>query len=166
MDMTPDRRRLLGALAATLALPAFPVLGRAKPPLVPPLVEVWKDPSCGCCHDWIEHMKASGFELRTYDVGNTAVRQRLGVPAKLGSCHSARVEGYAIEGHVPASEVQRLLRERPQAVGLVVPGMPIGSPGMDTPAYGGRRDAYSVLLLGKDGNTRVYASYTARAPGG
>jgi hypothetical protein len=152
-----DRRRLLGTLAAALALPAF---GRAKAPLV----EVWKDPSCGCCQDWIAHMKASGFELRSYDVGNTAVRQRLGVPARLGSCHTARVEGYVIEGHVPASEVQRLLRERPPALGLVVPGMPIGSPGMDTPAYGGRRDAYAVLLLGKDGQTRVYASYTARAP--
>lgn len=157
MSLKLNRRRLLGTLTAALALPAF---GRAKPPLV----EVWKDVSCGCCHDWITHMKANGFEVRAYDVGNVAARQRLGVPAKLGSCHTALVDGYAIEGHVPASEVQRLLRERPQAVGLVVPGMPIGSPGMDTPAYGGRRDAYSVLLLGKDGNTGIYASYTARAP--
>jgi hypothetical protein len=157
MDLKLNRRRLLGTLTAALALPAF---GRGKPPLV----EVWKDVSCGCCHDWIAHMKANGFEVRAYDVGNTAARQRLGVPAKLGSCHTALVEGYAIEGHVPASEVQRLLRERPQVVGLVVPGMPIGSPGMDTPAYGGRRDAYSVLLLGQDGSTRVFASYTARAP--
>jgi hypothetical protein len=158
MELNLNRRRLLGTLTAAMALPAF---GRAKPPLV----EVWKDVSCGCCHDWIAHMKASGFEVRAYDVGNVAARQRLGVPAKLGSCHTALVDGYAIEGHVPASEVQRLLRERPPAVGLVVPGMPIGSPGMDTPAYGGRRDAYSVLLLGKDGKTSVYASYTARAPG-
>lgn len=157
MQLKLSRRRLLGTLTAALALPAF---GRAKPPLV----EVWKDVSCGCCHDWITHMLANGFEVRAYDVGNVAARQRLGVPAKLGSCHTALVDGYAIEGHVPASEVQRLLRERPPAVGLVVPGMPIGSPGMDTPAYGGRRDAYSVLLLGKDGTTRVYASYTARAP--
>jgi len=128
-------------------------------------VEVWKDVSCGCCHDWIAHMKAHGFELRAYDVGNVAARQRLGVPARYGSCHTALVGGYAIEGHVPASEVQRLLRERPPAVGLVVPGMPIGSPGMDTPAYGGRRDAYAVLLLAADGSTTVYASYSARAPG-
>ena len=158
MDLKLDRRRLLGTLAAALALPAF---GRAKPPLV----EVWKDPSCGCCQDWLAHMQANGFELRSYDTGNVAVRQSLGVPAKLGSCHRARGDGYAIEGHVPASEVQRLLRERPPALGLVVPGMPIGSPGMDTPAYGGRRDAYSVLLLGKDRQTSVYASYGARAPG-
>ena len=157
MDLKLNRRRLLGTLTAALALPAF---GRSKPPLV----EVWKDVTCGCCNDWITHMKANGFEVRAYDVGNVAARQRLGVPAQLGSCHTALVDGYAIEGHVPASEVQRLLRERPQAVGLVVPGMPIGSPGMDTPAYGGRRDAYSVLLLGKDGATHVYASYTARAP--
>jgi hypothetical protein len=87
------------------------------------------------------------------------------VPQKYGSCHTALVDGYAIEGHVPAREVQRLLRERPSAVGLVVPGMPIGSPGMDTPAYGGRRDAYAVLLLAADGSTTVYASYSARAPG-
>lgn len=158
MEIKLNRRHLLGALTATLA---WPVFGRAKPPLV----EVWKDVSCGCCHDWITHMEANGFEVRAYDVGNVAARQRLGVPAKLGSCHTARVAGYAIEGHVPASEVQRLLRERPPALGLVVPGMPIGSPGMDTPAYGGRRQAYSVLLLGKDGATSVYASYTARAPG-
>lgn len=158
LKLNLNRRRLLGTLTAALALPAF---GRAKPPLV----EVWKDVSCGCCHDWITHMKANGFEVRAYDVGNVAARQRLGVPAQLGSCHTALVDGYVIEGHVPASEVQRLLRERPPAVGLVVPGMPIGSPGMDTPAYGGRRDAYSVLLLGKDGATQVYASYTARAPG-
>jgi len=158
MDLKLNRRCLLGTLTAALALPAF---GRVKPPLV----EVWKDVSCGCCHDWIAHMKANGFEVRAYDLGNVAARQRLGVPAKLGSCHTALVDGYAIEGHVPASEVQRLLRERPPVVGLVVPGMPIGSPGMDTPAYGGRRDAYSVLLLGKDGKTSVYASYTARAPG-
>jgi len=157
MDLKLSRRRLMGALTAALAWPAF---GRAKPPLV----EVWKDVSCGCCHDWIAHMKANGFELRAYDGGNVAARQRLGVPAQLGSCHTALVDGYVIEGHVPASEVQRLLRERPPAMGLVVPGMPIGSPGMDTPAYGGRRDAYSVLLLGKDGNTSVYASYKARAP--
>lgn len=158
MDLKLNRRHLLGVLGTALALPAF---GRAKPPLV----EVWKDVSCGCCHDWIAHMKDHGFEVRAYDVGNVAARQRLGVPAKLGSCHTARVDGYVIEGHVPASEVQRLLRERPPVLGLVVPGMPIGSPGMDTPAYGGRRDAYSVLLLGRDGSTSVYASYTARAPG-
>ncbi|MDO8419691.1 MAG: DUF411 domain-containing protein [Rubrivivax sp.] len=156
--MNPIRRRLLGATAAMLALPAT-----AR--TAPPLVQVWKDVSCGCCHDWIDHLKANGFAVRAYDEGNTAARHRLGVPAKFGSCHTALVDGYAIEGHVPASDIRRLLRERPKAVGLVVPGMPIGSPGMDTPAYGGRRDAYSVLLLGADGSTTVYASYGARAPG-
>ena len=147
MDLKLDRRRLLGALAATLALPAF---GRAKPPLV----EVWKDPSCGCCQDWLAHMQANGFELRSYDTGNVAVRQRLGVPAKLGSCHTARVDGYAIEGHVPASEVQRLLRERPPALGLVVPGMPIGSPGMPGPPR-----PYTVYLIGKDGSSTPFSQH-------
>jgi hypothetical protein len=157
-EMKLNRRRLLGSLTAWLALPAT-VRAAA------PLVQVWKDVSCGCCHDWIVHMKANGFEVRAYDEGNAAARHRLGVPQKYGSCHTALVDGYAIEGHVPAREVQRLLRERPSAVGLVVPGMPIGSPGMDTPAYGGRRDAYAVLLLAADGSTTVYASYSARAPG-
>ncbi|MES2687347.1 MAG: DUF411 domain-containing protein [Pseudomonadota bacterium] len=124
-----------------------------------PQLEVWKDPNCGCCKDWVAHMQANGFEVRVHDSGNSAARKRLGVPEQLGSCHTALVAGYAIEGHVPAREVLRLLRERPAALGLAVPGMPVGSPGMDGPAYGARKDPFDVLLLAGNGATRVYQSY-------
>jgi hypothetical protein len=124
-----------------------------------PLVEVWKSPTCGCCWEWMQHMQVHGFRVKAHDVGNTAMRARLGIDVKLGSCHTALVEGYAIEGHVPAREVQRLLRERPKAIGLTVPGMPIGSPGMDTGGYAGRKEPYEVLLIARDGRTSVYQSY-------
>ena len=123
-------------------------------------IEVWKDPSCGCCQDWIEHMQANGFSFTVHDTGNNAVRAQLGLPQKLGSCHTALVGGYLIEGHVPASDVRALLQQKPQALGLAVPGMPVGSPGMDGPAYGNRRDPYDVLLVARGGaSTRVFKSY-------
>ena len=122
-------------------------------------VEVWKDASCGCCHDWITHMEKNGFKITVHDTGNNAVRARLGLPTKYGSCHTALVGGYVVEGHVPASDVQRLLREKPQALGLAVPGMPIGSPGMDGAVYGGRRDRYDTLLVSRDGSSRVFQSH-------
>jgi hypothetical protein len=146
-----QRRNLLLALASTAA--PFTAMAAA------PTVEIWKDPNCGCCQDWVKHLNKSGFATRVHDEGNTAARTRLGVPAKLGSCHTGLVGGYAIEGHVPAREVQRLLKEKPKAVGLAVPGMPVGSPGMDSPAYGDQRDPYDVLLVLADGSTRVYQSY-------
>ncbi len=127
------------------------------------LVEVWKDPNCGCCADWVKHLEAQGFQVKVNDTGNTAARKRLGIPEKLGSCHTALVAGYALEGHVPASDIRRLLKEKPQAVGLAVPGMPVGSPGMDGPAYGGRVDPYEVLLVAKDGSTRVFQRHGRRA---
>ena len=122
-------------------------------------VEVWKDPDCGCCKDWVSHLEASGFQVKVHDSGNAAARARLGVPEKMGSCHTAQIGGYALEGHVPARDIRRLLKERPKAVGLAVPGMPVGSPGMDGPAYNGRKDPYDVLLLQADGGSRVYQSY-------
>jgi Cu/Ag efflux protein CusF len=122
-------------------------------------VQVWKDPHCGCCHLWVEHLQASGFKVEVRDVGNTAARKRLGMPEKLGSCHTATVGGYVIEGHVPAADIHRLLKERPVALGLSVPGMPMGSPGMDGPEYKGRKDAYDVLLVQKDGSTHSFQRY-------
>ena len=101
-------------------------------------------------------MEQNGFKVTTHDTGNNAVRARLGLPARLGSCHTALVGGYLVEGHVHADEVRRLLRDKPAALGLAVPGMPIGSPGMDGPVYGGRRDAYDTLLVLRDGSTRVF----------
>ena len=153
--MTTQRRRLLGL--ALLAPLAACVQAQAKP-----LVEVWKSPTCGCCKDWMAHLEANGFAVKANDTGNAAMRGRLGIPAALGSCHTALVGGYAIEGHVPAADIQRLLRDKPAGVvGLAAPGMPVGSPGMDGPAYGGRRDRYQVLLVRKDGSTSVYATHSA-----
>ena len=120
------------------------------------IVQVWKDPNCGCCKDWVAHLERNGFRTQVFETGNQAVRRRLGMPEKLGSCHTALVDGYVIEGHVPANEMQRLLRSRPAALGLSVPGMPVGAPGMDGPAYGGRKDPYDVLLVAKDGSATVY----------
>jgi len=149
----------LSGLAATtlLALSAPFALAQARRPL--PVMEVWKDPHCGCCDDWITYLEKNGFSVRAFDTGNIAVRQRLGMPEKYGSCHTALIGGYVVEGHVPAADIQRLLRERPAALGLSVPGMPIGSPGMDGPLFGGRRDPFHVLLVGRDGSSRIWASY-------
>ncbi|POR11715.1 MULTISPECIES: DUF411 domain-containing protein [unclassified Diaphorobacter] len=123
-------------------------------------LEVWKDANCGCCGDWITHMEQNGFKATVHDTGNNAVRARLGLATKYGSCHTALVGGYVVEGHVPAADVQRLLREKPQALGLAAPGMPVGSPGMDGAAYGGRRDRYDTLLVLRDGSSRVFQSHT------
>jgi len=148
------RRQWLTAAAALAATGLhLSALAQATP------VQVWKDPNCGCCHLWVEHLQASGFKVEVFDVGNTAARKRLGMPEKLGSCHTASVGGYVIEGHVPATDIQRLLKDRPAALGLSVPGMPIGSPGMDGPEYKGRKDAYDVLLVQKDGSTKSFQHY-------
>jgi hypothetical protein len=152
---TPLPRRHWLAAAAVLALTGFERTALAQATTV----QVWKDPNCGCCQLWVEHLQASGFKVEVRDVGNTAARKRLGMPEQLGSCHTATVGGYVIEGHVPATEIHRLLKERPVALGLSVPGMPIGSPGMDGPEYKGRKDAYDVLLVQKDGSTKSYQRY-------
>ena len=155
------RRAALRWLAASAAVAAAgPLWAQKKPAAIDPMaVEVWKDPSCGCCGDWIDHMQKNGFKVTTHDVGNNAVRKRLGLPEKYGSCHTALVGGYVVEGHVPADDVKRLLKEKPQALGVAVPGMPVGSPGMDGPVYGGRRDAYDTVLVLRDGSSRVFQSH-------
>ena len=122
-------------------------------------VEVWKDPNCGCCKDWVVHLTQAGFSVKVFDQGNDAARKRLGIPEALGSCHTASVQGYALEGHVPATDIRRLLREKPQAVGLAVPGMPVGSPGMDGAVYKGRKDPFKVLLVAQDGSSTVFHAY-------
>jgi hypothetical protein len=152
----PTRRVLL---AAALCIPWLTRAQNAAP-----LVEIYKSPACGCCKDWIQHLQANGFgNLRVHDTGNTAARTRLGLPSRYGSCHTATVAGYVVEGHVPAADIQRLLRERPDALGLAVPGMPLGSPGMDGPEYDNRKDPYDVLLVGRDGGARVFSSYHRKA---
>ena len=121
------------------------------------IVDVYKSPTCGCCTKWVDHLKANGFQLRAHDTTNVAVHKaRLGVPAGYGSCHTAQVAGYLVEGHVPAKEIKRLLKEKPPVRGLVVPAMPMGSPGMEA---GDRKDAYEVFVVNRDGSTQTYAHY-------
>lgn len=162
--MTPQkttRRHALHLLAAAAGMAALPALA-ASPTKIP--MEVWKDPNCGCCKDWIVLMEQAGFSVKVHDTGNTAVRAKLGLPAQYGSCHTALVGGYVVEGHVPAADIHKLLKEKPKALGITAPGMPIGSPGMDGPEYGGRKDPYDVLLvsknlMGNNVNARVFTSY-------
>jgi hypothetical protein len=120
-----------------------------------PLVTVYKSPTCGCCSLWAQHMEREGFRVETVDTADlVAVRDSLGVPGDLSACHTATVGGYTVEGHVPAEQVRRLLAERPRARGLVVPGMPLGSPGME---QGDTRQPYDVLLIDDAGEAAVYA---------
>ncbi len=148
-----QRRQFVAAFAALTAAPL--VMAKADKPMV----EVWKGPTCGCCKDWIAHLEANGFRTRVVSEGNTDARAKLGVDIKYGSCHTALVGGYAIEGHVPAREIKRLLKQRPKAIGLAVPAMPLGSPGMDGPEYGGQKTPYDVLLLAQGGSASVFQSY-------
>ena len=155
----PGRRLALRQAFVLAGAAVFGVPLRALARSTPTPLTVWKDPDCGCCKDWVAHLQASGFQVTVNNSGHESARARLGIPGKLGSCHTAQVGGYAIEGHVPARDIRRLLKERPQVIGLAVPGMPVGSPGMDAPIYGGRQDPYDVLLINPDGSTRVYQSY-------
>lgn len=155
------RRRTLLQGGLTAALGALPLLALGTT-ATQPVIEVWKTPTCGCCHDWIRHLQSNGYEVKTHDVSDATkrdYRQRLGLADKFGSCHTALVGGYLLEGHVPARDIQRLLKEKPRALGLAVPGMPVGSPGMDGPEYGGRKDPYDVLLVQRGGSAAVYQSY-------
>lgn len=123
-----------------------------------PTIYVHKTPTCGCCKAWVSHLEQSGFSVRTFDHDDLGgVKERLGVPAGKGSCHTAEVDGYLVEGHVPASDIKRLLKEKPQVRGLVLPGMPLGSPGMETPD--GRVEPYTVELVEKDGSAKAYSQH-------
>ncbi len=118
---------------------------------------VYKSPTCGCCHKWIEHMEENGFTVKAVDVRDVnPVKQHYGINPNQASCHTALVEGYVVEGHVPASDVKRMLAEKPDILGLSVPGMPVGSPGME---MGDRVDNYSVMAIDHQGNSRVFNQY-------
>lgn len=120
-------------------------------------VVVYKSPTCGCCKEWVKHMQANGFSVTAHDVANSMpYKTANGVPLTLASCHTAKVGGYVVEGHVPANDIKRLLNDRPPVIGLAVPGMPNGSPGME---QGGHKDRYDVLTFDKQGNTTVYARH-------
>ncbi len=143
-------------IAAALAAPIF---GTAALAADLPRVAVAKSPSCGCCGAWVEHMRAAGFEVEVQDVTDealAAIKRRAGLAPEQTSCHTAEVEGYFVEGHVPAEDVKQLLAERPAARGLAVPGMPVGSPGME---MGDMRDPYDTLLIGTDGQATVFAQH-------
>lgn len=137
------------------------VLAAALPALAAeslPQVVVHKDPNCGCCGAWVEHMRTNGFQVKVVETGNLeAVKRRFGVPDQLASCHTAEVAGYVMEGHVPAVAIKRLLKEKPAVRGLAVPGMPQGSPGMEVPS--GKKDPYDVVSFDRSGRAKVYESY-------
>lgn len=120
------------------------------------IVDVYKSPNCGCCGKWIDHMKDAGFEVRTHNVMDVPLaRKTLGMPERFGSCHTAKVGGYVVEGHVPAADVQRLLKEKPKAVGIAVPSMPPGSPGMES----AKPVPYNTLLVQAGGEATVFAKH-------
>jgi hypothetical protein len=148
-------RRILLAVLAALPVPA--AAQRAT------RVAVWRDPNCGCCSGWVAHLRAEGFAVDDQVVRSVApVRRRLGTPADLLSCHAGEVKGFALEGHVPAAAIRRLLAERPAGVrGLAVPEMPVGSPGMEVP--GQATDTYDVIAFG-DGPHRPFMRFTGNAP--
>lgn len=155
---TPTAQAPLAAAAATgpAASPAAsPVVSRAQGL---PIALVHKSPTCGCCGLWVDHLETAGFEVEVRDNEDvTPVKQRLGVPYGKGSCHTAEIGGYFIEGHVPAEDIKRLLAEKPDAKGLVLPGMPMGSPGMEGPE--GTAQSYTVELVARDGTTHPYSRH-------
>ena len=141
------------------AMLAGPTVAAVRAFAAAPKIQVFKTPTCGCCGNWVKHLKDNGFDVAVKDVPDTGeYRRQFGVPEKLMSCHTGVVEGYALEGHVPAAEIHRLLKERPHAKGLAVPGMPMGSPGMEGPVT----QAYSVVLFDSEGHTSVYKSYPGK----
>ncbi|WP_204112913.1 DUF411 domain-containing protein [Shimia biformata] len=152
----PNRRNILFGAAALAATASFPVLAAS-----PNQMHVLKDPSCGCCGSWVKTMKIAGFDVSVENVPNETLyqhKQRSGITEDLASCHTATIDGYLIEGHVPAADVKRLLETRPDALGLAVPGMPYGAPGMGPED---EREAYDVILFRADGSTEIFARYAA-----
>lgn len=155
--MPTDRRTLIAGAAALTLTSALPVA--ATP--AGPAIHVLKDPNCGCCTAWVEILQAGGFQVTTENsLGTALTRFKIdrGIPQRMMSCHTGQIAGYVIEGHVPAADIRRLLDERPDAVGLAVPGMPYGSPGMGPE---NAREAYQVFLIRRDGTTAVFSSYAA-----
>ena len=145
-------------LAVLLSVLSISLVAVAETPEISnsPTIEVYKTPTCGCCEKWIDHLKDAGFEVESTDLRNlSAVKQAHGISREMSACHTAVVDGYVIEGHVPAEDVQRLLKERPDVQGLVVPGMPLGSPGMEHP----KPEPYSVYAIGPEGQMSVFSKH-------
>jgi len=148
------RNLIAGAmLAGLLPQVAFSDPGQL---VAPKPITVYKSPSCGCCSKWVSHLQDNGFDVNAINRNDmNSVKSEVGIPRQLASCHTAVVGGYLIEGHVPAADIRRLLKERPAVAGLTVPGMPMGSPGME----GARQDAYKVLTFTKEGDSSIFSSY-------
>lgn len=154
---TYSRRAFLAGAAAAFTLPKSAIAQTA------PQMHVFKDPNCGCCSAWIEILEQNGFQITTEARSSGALveeKVKRGIPASMASCHTADVDGYVIEGHVPAADIRKLLAERPDAIGLAVPGMPFGSPGMGPES---EREAYDVHLIRRDGTAEVFTRYNAAA---
>tara|TARA_R100000365_G_C2745146_1_gene73932 strand:- start:1027 stop:1494 length:468 start_codon:yes stop_codon:yes gene_type:complete len=154
--MTLTRRRLLACSASSFVAAPFAVWAEEKP-----TIHVMKDPNCGCCLAWIDILEKNGFAVTTErSLGTLMIRHKLdsGIPQNMASCHTGEIEGYMIEGHVPPADIRKLLAERPDAIGLAVPGMPYGSPGMGSED---EREAYEVFLIFRDGSTKVFSHYDA-----
>jgi len=140
------------------ALQATSSVAQQAPSLAGPLVTVYKSPACECCGKWVEHLRNSGFRVATVDREDvTPVKEQYGVTEQLASCHTAIVGGYVVEGHVPAEDIKRLLRERPAVTGIAAPGMPVGAPGMEMPGNPG--EPYDIVSFDRQGKTRVFASH-------
>lgn len=150
--------RRLAILVLSSAVLAIAVVAAAQRPAASPVIDVHKDPTCGCCSVWVERLRADGFTVRTTDDEDMAAfKAKHNVPRRAQSCHTAVVDGYVLEGHVPVADVRRLLKDRPAVAGLAVPGMPVGSPGMEV--AGVKPQPYDVLAFDKQGSTSVFASY-------
>ncbi|WP_420473687.1 DUF411 domain-containing protein [Noviherbaspirillum sp. ST9] len=144
-------KRMLVQALLTGALGVHLAAGAAAP-----VIEVYKSASCGCCTEWVKHLARNGFTVKAQNVANPSdYREKFGLPQALGSCHTGMVAGYALEGHIPADDIKRLLAEKPKAKGLAVPSMPLGSPGMEGP----RKDPFDVLLVHADDRYSVYRHY-------
>ena len=157
LSQTPMGNRLCRVLMAALFDTVLADDAKSGEPTVD--IDVAKTSSCGCCLAWIDHLKKNEFSVTSKNMTMgilTRFKLKNGISPKTASCHTAKIEGYPIEGHVPAREIRRLLRERPDAIGLAVPGMPLGSPSMD---YSDDREDFDVLLVRKDGSTEIFASY-------
>ena len=142
-------------IITTVLLSLSPILVMAEELLSD--IQVYKSPTCGCCSKWVSHLEDNGFTVLVSNVQDVnQYKRQAQLPSHLGSCHTAFIDGYAIEGHVPASDIKRLLTEKPAVLGLAVPGMPVGSPGME---YGNRKDAYQTISYTKEGATAVFASH-------
>ena len=154
--MTKRSFRFFAVAVCAVALSVATAAAPSVTSVTKPTITVYKDPNCGCCKSWIEHLRKHGFTVNAKDTPDmNTIKATLGVPGALTSCHTAVVEGYLIEGHVPAADIDRLLASRPKVKGLAVPGMPMGSPGME----GGAKQHYQVVTFDKVGKTAVYSSY-------